>query len=120
MGEENNILMGPGTLYIYPPEGGGALPLGEIRTLEITPDSMDPADDFGTPLVVAPPISETWTFEMGTVNLRTLWYLTRDMEIIFEWARVHRPRLLHLSRRAKRPRARGKNFMRIIREFLEG
>lgn len=119
MPTKNNIELGNGTLYITRPEGGDPVPLatgGLVPTVEITP--TDTHDD---PVLTSLRTAQELTFEveLETLNLPTLWLLSRDPAIIAKWAKIEHPRLARLVIFAKTGRRRDKNLRRLVRLFLE-
>lgn len=109
-----------GTLYIYPPEGGGPVQLGEVKSLEVSMDPAENWDELGNPLpyINKPALTQEVTIELEPLSLPKLFLLTGDPLLVINWAAMERPKLLHLAAYAKSARRRKKSRLRIIREFI--
>lgn len=110
-----------GELYMTPLDGGDPVRLGRVTEATQTAEYCDEYNELGVRNpVTALPKSLTFecTLQDVTIDLTTLWRLTRDVRFAGLWAAKYRPKLLHLVTYAKTYRKRSKNARRILREFL--
>lgn len=126
MPPENNMTLGPGTLYFNTPEG--LQPLGEVQEVELTEEAEAFADT-QEPIVTAIESGElTGSLEdlngafkalidivIATMHAwNQIWEALNPMfDIVAKDPRT--PRLMHLARYGKNHRIRKKNAKRLVR-----